>query len=53
MAEPNFIPVVEGEQLLERPPGRQPRPITLGADGLAIAADGAALFYSPLVSRRL
>lgn len=53
VAVPDFVPTVEGEELMERMPGMQPRPITLGADGLAIAADGSRLYYSPLASRQL
>jgi len=52
-AEPNFIPIVEGEELVERIPGMPPRSIAPGVDGLAIDNDGACLFYSPLASRRL
>lgn len=52
-AVPSFVPTVEGRPLLEQPKGFQPRPIRIGADGIAIGADGARLFYSPLASRRL
>lgn len=53
VGEEGFIPIVEGEELMERIPGMEPRPITLGADGIAISADGATLYYSPLASRQL
>lgn len=52
-AEPDFEPVVEGEVLMNRPPDGEPSPIKLGADGIAISADGSRLFYCPLASRRL
>lgn len=52
-AETNFLPVVEGQPLLNRPPNQQPSPITIGADGIAIGADGERLFYCPLAGRQL
>lgn len=52
-AEPNFLPVVEGQPLLSRPPNQPPSSITIGADGIAISADGKRLFYCPLAGRRL
>jgi sugar lactone lactonase YvrE len=56
-AEPleTFRPVIEGRPFLERPPadsGEQPKPVTMGSDGIAIAADGSRLYYCPLASRR-
>jgi len=50
-AEKNFVPVVEGKPLMNREPGKQPSPITIGCDGIAI--DATRLFYCPLASRRL
>ncbi|MDQ3700944.1 MAG: major royal jelly family protein [Chloroflexota bacterium] len=52
-AEPGFVPIVEGRALMERLPGLPPMNLALGADGIAIGADGQRLFYSPLASRRL
>lgn len=52
-AETNFLPFVEGQALMQRQPGEPPRHIKLGADGIAISADGTRLFYCPLASRRL
>lgn len=52
-AEPNFLPVVEGQPLMNRPPKEPANPITIGADGIAISADGKRLFYCPLAGRRL
>jgi len=54
-AEPaeHFMPVVEGRPLMEREPGKPAKPVTMGADGIAISADGSRLFYCPLATRRL
>ncbi|XGW00128.1 MAG: L-dopachrome tautomerase-related protein [Leptolyngbya sp. BL-A-14] len=52
-AEANFLPVVEGQPLLERQPGQPPKHLKLGADGIAISADGKRLFYCALASRTL
>lgn len=52
-AEPNFLPLVEGQPVMNRPPNQPPSSITIGADGIAISADGKRLFYCPLASRRL
>ncbi|MEU0153143.1 L-dopachrome tautomerase-related protein [Micromonospora fulviviridis] len=53
-AEPldSFRPVVEGRPFLERPADGPPRPVAMGADGIAISADGSRLHYCPLASRR-
>lgn len=52
-AELNFLPVVEGQPLMNRPPNQPPSPMTIGADGIAISADGKQLFYCTLSGRRL
>jgi sugar lactone lactonase YvrE len=52
-AESNFLPVVEGQPLLERQPGQPPKHLKLGSDGIAISADGKRLFYCALASRTL
>lgn len=44
--------VVEGVQFLERAEDGTTSPVTMGADGIAISADGSRLFYCPLASRR-
>jgi sugar lactone lactonase YvrE len=46
-----FRPVVEGRPFLERPAEGEPKPIGMGSDGIAIAADGSRLHYCPLASR--
>jgi sugar lactone lactonase YvrE len=48
-----FLPFVEGQPHLHRPPGQPPSPVNTGVDGIAISADGHRLFYCPLASRRL
>jgi sugar lactone lactonase YvrE len=52
-AEKGFVPFVEGKQLRRWAPGQAPEPFSVGVDGIAIAADGSRLFYSPLASRHL
>src|SRR5688572_8195897 len=48
-----FLPLVEGRPLLERKTGQAPKPMSIGADGIAIGRDGEHLYYCPLSSRRL
>lgn len=50
---PDFLPIVEGRPLMERPAHGAPTPYASGSDGIAISADGSRLFYCPLSSRRL
>jgi sugar lactone lactonase YvrE len=50
---PELLPIVEGRPFMERPPDGPPKPVSMGADSLAIAADGSRLYYAPLMSRRL
>jgi sugar lactone lactonase YvrE len=49
---PGFLPVVEGAPFMERPPEGPPKPVLMGSDGIAIAADGSRVYYCPLASRR-
>ncbi len=49
----SFLPIVEGRPFMERPESGEPKPVTMGADGIAISADGARLYYCPLASRQL
>ncbi len=53
-AEPlhTFQPVVEGRPFLERSDDGSTEPVSMGADGIAISADGSRLVYCPLASRR-
>jgi FKBP-type peptidyl-prolyl cis-trans isomerase len=46
--ESSFVPVVEGKPLYN-----QGKPMTVGADGIALSPDGQRLFYCPLSGRRL
>ena len=49
-----FLPVVEGRPFLEhQPDGTIKSGAGMGADGIAISADGARLYYCPIGSRRL
>lgn len=52
-AEPNFLPIVEGEAIMNRPPDAPASRIKMGVDGIAISPDGAWLYYCPLASRQL
>ncbi len=53
LADPNFVPVVEGETLALRQAGKPPVPFVVAADGIALSADGATLYYCALSSRHL
>lgn len=52
-AVPNFLPTVEGQPIMNRMPNQPLSSIKIGADGIAISADGDRLFYCPLASRNL
>lgn len=52
-SDPAFVPVVEGEILQQRLPGKPPTWLSVGADGIAISPDGKRLYYCPLTSRHL
>ncbi|MBV9470514.1 MAG: gluconolactonase [Abitibacteriaceae bacterium] len=54
-AEPKFLPFVENQPLMKRPPKGQGKVdyIKMGSDGIAISNDGKRLFYCPLASRHL
>ena len=50
----NFLPLVEGRPFVQQQPDGSVQPgSAMGSDGIAIAADGARLYYCPLGSRRL
>lgn len=48
---PGLRMIVEGVEFLERSPDGTTSPVTMGADGIAIAADGSRLYYCCLASR--
>jgi sugar lactone lactonase YvrE len=48
-----YLPVVEGNPFLERSPDGATKPLKIGVDGIAMSADGARLYYCPLISRSL
>jgi sugar lactone lactonase YvrE len=52
-AEQDYLAIVEGRPLMQRKPGQPPKPVGMGADGIAISADGKRIYYCPLASRRL
>jgi sugar lactone lactonase YvrE len=51
--DPQFVPVVEGEILELRLPGKPPARFEVGSDGIAISPDGKILYYCPLTSRHI
>lgn len=53
LPEPDFIPIVEGQPLLNRPPDGVASSMTIGADGIALSPESDRLFYRPLSGRRL
>ena len=53
LAEANFVLIVEGQPLLNRPADGEPSYMTIGADGIAIAPDGSKLYYCVLSGRQL
>ena len=53
LPEPNFVPRVEGEPLLNRPADGKASYMTVGTDGMAIASDGSKLYYCVLSGRQL
>jgi sugar lactone lactonase YvrE len=53
LPEPDFTATLEGEALMMRPPGQPPRPMRVGADGIALSADGQRLFFCALTGRKL
>src|SRR5688572_9890538 len=52
-AEQNFVPVVEGEPLMARPPTGPEAYLKIGSDGIAITSDGKTLYYCPLAGHHL
>ncbi len=52
-ATPGFVATVDGNPFLQRPSPGVSKPVTVGADGIAISADGKTLFYCPMSSRHL
>jgi sugar lactone lactonase YvrE len=52
-AEPSFLPIVEGEPIYRREPGKPPQPFHSGSDGIAISPARNRLYYTPLSSRKL
>ncbi|MEU6346538.1 L-dopachrome tautomerase-related protein [Streptomyces sp. NPDC046977] len=50
---PDFVPVIEGKRMLNRPAHGPTSPINIGVDGIALSQDGKTLYYCPLSSRTL
>ncbi len=53
MYEAGYVPVVEGQPLLKREPGKSVTRDKTGADGLTLSGDGKNLFYAPNEGLRL
>jgi sugar lactone lactonase YvrE len=51
--DPQFVPVVEGEILRLRLPGKPAARFEVGADGIALSADTKTLYYCVLTGRHL
>lgn len=51
--EKGFVPVVEGETLLQRHPDGTTAPFSVASDGIALSPDGKTLYYCPLSGRHL
>ncbi len=47
------LPIVEGQPLMERQADGTTARMKMGADGIAINAEGSRIYYCPLISRRL
>ncbi len=52
-AEKGFVPVIDGQKLMNRPAGGQPSNLQVASDGIALSADGQTLYYCALSSRRM
>jgi sugar lactone lactonase YvrE len=46
----DFVSCVEGRPWMLRSEGEKPRPVRVGADGIALSSDGKRIFYCPLSS---
>lgn len=51
--DPGFIAFAEGRPIYRTEPGKPPQRMLVGADGIAISADGSKIFYCPLSSTHL
>ncbi|TCL68235.1 L-dopachrome tautomerase-related protein [Rhizobium sp. BK251] len=52
-ADPDFVAVIDGKKMMNRPKGGTPSRFTVASDGIALSPDGETLYYSPLSSRHL
>ena len=53
LPEPGYVSFAEGRPLYQTEPGKPPRPVRFGSDGIAITADGSKLFYCTVSSSKL
>jgi len=52
-ADDSFVPLVEGEPLMNRPADGPASPMTIGSDGIALGPEGQRLYFRPLSGRGL
>ncbi|PXW25365.1 SMP-30/gluconolactonase/LRE family protein [Paraburkholderia caballeronis] len=52
-ADTSFVPVVEGDALMQRDAKGNTKPFVVASDGIALSPDGKTLYYCPLSSRHL
>ena len=53
LPEADFISIAEGRPLYQTEPGKPPKRVLFGSDGIAISADGSRLYYCPLTGHTL
>ena len=52
LATEKFVPVVEGKEMFARAPGKPDAYVKIGADGIAVSADGKTVYYCALSTRK-
>ena len=53
LSEDQFLMFAQGEPVYQTEPKHPPKAVNFAADGIAISADGATLYYCPINSTRL
>lgn len=52
-ADPDLIPIVDGEAMMSRDADGRVQKLNVASDGIALSADGTTLYFCPLSSRHL